>query len=385
MKVCTLTWYRGNNYGSVLQAYALQQVILSMGHACDILAYSPAKADAWKLKIKNRNVGATIAYKANELMMRLKPKEADRSMSSFTRFEAFRGEYLRLSTRCSTRQELERMNQEYDAFVCGSDQIWNPYCFDPVYFLSFVPDTERKIAYAPSFGVTMLPQRSLHDISTQLKNFRHLSVREKRGAEIIRNLIGQQAQVAADPTLLLPTSAWDALANAGDEREVKPYLLCYFLSKRHYYDAVAQGVAKQFGLAVRKLPMIAADYGTEDTIQRPVGPVEWLALVQNAALVLTDSFHCTLFAMRFQIPFYTLQRFAETDERGQNSRVTGLMEDAGISDRFLKESQSCYTEIDGERLGEANKRLQPLIQNSLQYLRDSLDACERNHQQRYDR
>ena len=377
MNVCTLTWYRGNNYGSVLQAYALQQVLESMGHSCDILAYSPAKLDAWKLKIRNRNVGATIAYKANELMMRLKPQEADRSVSSYMRFEEFRKEHLKLSARCSLRQELEQMNQQYDAFFCGSDQIWNPYCYDPAYFLSFVSDTRKKIAYAPSFGVATLPQRCLQDIHRQLKRFQHLSVREKRGAEIIQNLTGQQAQVVADPTLLLPVSAWDTLANSGTVQESKPYLLCYFLSKRPYYDAVVQGIAKQFGLAVRKLPMIAADYGKKETIQQPVGPVEWLSLVRGAAFVLTDSFHCTLFSMQFHTPFYTLQRFTDTDERGQNSRVTGLLEEAGMEDRFLKEPQTHYTTLDDQKLTDANSRLQPLIQNSLTYLRSSLCTCER--------
>lgn len=106
MKVYTQTWYRGNNYGSVLQAYALQKTILSLGYDCSVLNYRPTKADMWKLKIINHSLKATIDYKINEFLMKKNGMNQKQAVDNLTLFDAFRREYMRISEPCSTAEEI---------------------------------------------------------------------------------------------------------------------------------------------------------------------------------------------------------------------------------------------------------------------------------------
>ena len=188
MKVYTQTWYRGNNYGSVLQAYALQHTISDMGYACSVLNYKPTKADMWKLKFINHSLKETIQYKINEYLM--KKNGASEAVNNLSLFDDFCAQHMQITPPCSTAPEIARICGDDAVFVCGSDQIWNPYLYDPYYFLEFVQDSRRKIAYAPSFGVMEIPHRCQQRLRKAIAPFRYVSVREKRGAEIVRELTG---------------------------------------------------------------------------------------------------------------------------------------------------------------------------------------------------
>lgn len=223
MKVYTQTWYRGNNYGSVLQAYALQHTISDMGYACSVLNYKPTKADMWKLKFINHSLKETIQYKINEYLM--KKNGASEAVNNLSLFDDFRAQHMQITPPCSTAPEIARICGDDAVFVCGSDQIWNPYLYDPYYFLEFVQDSRRKIAYAPSFGVMEIPHRCQQRLRKAIAPFRYVSVREKRGAEIVRELTGKQVMVAVDPTLLVSMAHWQTLAKPIDSEQKVPVLL----------------------------------------------------------------------------------------------------------------------------------------------------------------
>lgn len=173
MKVYTQTWYRGNNYGSVLQAYALQHTISDMGYACSVLNYKPTKADMWKLKFINHSLKETIQYKINEYLM--KKNGASEAVNNLSLFDDFRAQHMQITPPCSTAPEIARICGDDAVFVCGSDQIWNPYLYDPYYFLEFVQDSCRKIAYAPSFGVMEIPHRCQQRLRKAIAPFRYVS------------------------------------------------------------------------------------------------------------------------------------------------------------------------------------------------------------------
>lgn len=276
MKVYTQTWYRGNNYGSVLQAYALQHTISDMGYACSVLNYKPTKADMWKLKFINHSLKETIQYKINEYLM--KKNGTSEAVNNLSLFDDFRAQHMQITPPCSTAPEIARICGDDAVFVCGSDQIWNPYLYDPYYFLEFVQDSRRKIAYAPSFSVMEIPHRCQKRLRKAIAPFRYVSVREKRGAEIVRELTGKQVMVAVDPTLLVSMAHWQTLAKPIDSEQ--KYLFCYFLSENARYLETAEKIAREKHLTIRMLPMVAADFKKSGTVKEPVGPREWLGLVK---------------------------------------------------------------------------------------------------------
>lgn len=371
MKVYTQTWYRGNNYGSVLQAYALPEVIRSLGYECEVLAYAPTKLEQWRLKILYHGVRATIEYKINERAMRHAKNGDHEVIDNLQVFDEFRKNYMHITAPCSDAASIYRICSEKAIFICGSDQIWNPYNFNPAYFLNFVKDSKRKIAYAPSFGVEVLPNYSKKAIAKEVSTFAAVSVREKRGADLIKDLTGKEVKVAVDPTMLLSMDSWSSLLA---ERKVeKPYLFCYFLSRNDAYFEAAKEIAQMYNLELKVLPMVAADFAKEETIKEPIGPREWLGLVKNASFVLTDSFHCTLFAIRFHRQFYVLQRFADGDKRGQNSRIKTLLNMTELNDRLLVPNTPVkYGMVTQQKYNIADEKMKGEIDASLQWLRESL-------------
>lgn len=373
MKIAVLTNYRGTNYGSILQAYALTAMIRGMGHDCEILAYQPTKKDNWRLKTQNRAWRETIVYKVNEGCKKVFCRRGEGTLQALADFQKT---YMHISPVCATREQLRKAERQYDAFVCGSDQIWNPYAYDPVYFLDFVASPRRKMAYAPSLGVSQIPKRRRQEIAAAVREFDMLSVRERQGAALIAQLTGQQPQVTADPTLLMPRVQWTALARAGRrQQQDAPYLFCYFLGSDRRYRKHAGRIAQKFGLKIRMLPMTAADYARAEAVTAPVGPCEWLALVEGADFVLTDSFHCTVFSVIFGKSFYTLERFSPTDRREQNSRVHDFLSRAQLEDRIL--TKEAYEKLPPQRSAQAMAALQPWIDASKAWLGAQLKRMER--------
>ena len=328
-----MTWYRGMNYGSVLQAYALQRYILSLGYSCRILNYAPGKPASLKMKILNGSLRDTLIYKFNECTAGASGNRADRNI---TAFDSFREEYMDITGRCRNADEILKLCGEDSVFVCGSDQIWNPYFYDPCYFLTFAKDKNKKIAYAPSFGVSEANRAVKKRIAAALDGFGSISVREETGKEIIKDLTGKEAVVTADPTMLADMRQWDLIAEDPEEKE--PYLFCYFLSSSGEYLRAAEKTAAARGLKIRMLPMTASGAANENVIKEAVGPREWLGYIKNADFVMTDSFHCTLFAMRYRRQFITLKRFSDDDPRGQNGRISSFLNETEMAGRFINAS-----------------------------------------------
>lgn len=377
MKIYTMTWYEGNNYGSVLQAYALPKAIESMGYPCQILGYHPSKAMSLKQKIANKSLMATVCYKVNEKAMQLFGKKNVSSgiADSMALFYAFRETEMQVTERCSDAASITQVCGEDAVFICGSDQVWNPYYYDPYYFLSFVKEKRNKISYAPSFGVSQIPDSKKKKIQDALSSFEHLSVREQSGKKIVDSLTGKSAQVVVDPTLLLPLEQWNSISI--DNQEDEPYLFCYFLSKNEDYLCIAKTIAEKFHLKVRMLPMVAADFTRPETIKQAVGPREFLGYIKNAAFVLTDSFHCSAFTIRYHRQFYVLQRFASKDVRGQNSRIESLLRLSSFEDRLIVPGESEeYCLLDDQRFTRSDSQMNQEIARSRAWLENALKKAQ---------
>ena len=371
MRIATLTWFTGNNYGSTMQSYALQAFLKKHGFESDILAYSPPKTKNLRLKILNHSVKATLEYKANELYVKLRGTGAQNNLHLFNEF---RNKNMTFSESCSTRAEIAAMNDKYDAFVCGSDQIWNPFYFDPVYALEFVDGNRRKIAYAPSFGTNEISKKSAARMKKPISSINYLSVRELNGVQLIQKLTGREAIQVSDPVMLLNRKDWEHLAtNFNDEH---PYILCYFLRKNKSFHNFALQMSNKLDCGIKLIPMVMGDFKKPQVIKEPVGPEEWLGLIKNARMVVTDSFHCTLFSIIFRKDFAVFKAFRDEDKRSQNSRIDCLLETTGLTDRIINNCNELLGNISSEQFDRAEDILLQQAKRSAEWLLKAIGGPE---------
>lgn len=249
-----------------------------------------------------------------------------------------------------TYRQLVKLSKEFDYFVVGSDQIWNPHFFyisSRAKFLSFC-DKEKRVAYAPSFGVSTLPCHKIKSYKKGLKNFKpsHLSVREEAGGKIIKNLINEDVFVSVDPTLLLTKEEWLELV----ENSVKPkkkYLLTYFLSNDKAYNETISKIAKEHNLEIKRIN------NKKDKEIYTASPKEFINLINNASIVCTDSFHGCIFSILLEKPFINFKRDSAYFKQ-QQSRLDSLLKKTNLESRKIEnlKEEDYFSNIDYKKVKE---------------------------------
>ncbi len=351
MKIGIITIFKSNNYGAELQAFALQKKLELMGFDSELIDYpfykhpshenSHGSAPLFDIGTINKLKELTYPY---WLYVKDLPRHQEIARRK-SRMDTFHRSHTRLSPH--TYRSIEQLNaadHPYDVYVVGSDQVWNPRMnssLDP-YFLTFAKEGKRRISYASSFGVSELPEVVKQIYSQRLSDFDALSVREKQGAAILRELVGREAAHVLDPTLLLGASDWARVAVPPTQG--KPYVLLYELMPCPTLSAVAKRVAQEItgatviricGDGVRKRVRGVTDIAD-------AGPAEFLGLFLHAAAVVTNSFHGTAFAVNFQKPVFPV-----IPEGMKNSgRIFGLLEMTGLTGRAIAAGKAAPQELE---------------------------------------
>ena len=363
MKTGILTFHRALNYGAVLQAYALRKTICDLGHDCEVIDYGIIGQEP---RI-NLSFNGFKPFIASVLINLLSYFNADIRRS---RFSKFRRNYLKTSTkRYLSNTDIKESIKNYDAFVTGSDQVWNPYLSnnDNSYFLDFVSVTKTKISYAASFGLSKIPVEVKKEYALLINRFNSVSVRESEGKEIIKELIGRDSELVLDPTFLLTGENWLDIANPVSISG--PYILCFvimadppgFMDFCHYLKKIT-------GYKIIRVvnPKYKLDFSLK--IIASAGPLEFLGLMKNASIVVTNSFHGTAFSIIFKKPFYT---FLYNNDR--DIRLKEITQKLGLSDRLIcNRSQQPLSESINIDYTEPYKILQIEIHKSVNFLKNSL-------------
>ncbi len=212
MKIAIMTFYEQNAYGVVLQAAALRHYLVSLGHEADLVRYV---SDGKVAVLPSGSPRAGFIAEARMILKNNRnPIMADTANAEG--FDRFREKHLTMTDPCVTLSDLEGLNEKYDAFVCGSGNVWSAASFDPHMFLDFVKDPGRMIAYAPSFLYEgNEDDLTLRRIGELIRRFEHLSVREETGRRLMNDYYGIHTEEVADPVLLLEPEDWQELL--GDE------------------------------------------------------------------------------------------------------------------------------------------------------------------------
>lgn len=381
-----------DNYGNKYQNYAVEQLFTKYGtvETFRIAATGPASASTnqtsmWKKMrpkymlevIKCRlmgrydikNTGRSVAGNLLYVLMhkeRLIKSKNERSK----KFAEFTKKYLHLSERVIKPENCNENEwvQQYDCFVCGSDQIWNPtyVTTSELAFLSFA--REKAIALAPSFGLSYIPDDAKEKYKQWLNYVPILSVREEAGNKIIKDLTGRDAEVLLDPTMALQVSEWRKMATKPEQELPKKYVVCYFLGRvDKTYRRAIEGFAEQKGLSIVML------FDIESPEYYSFDPNEVLYCISHADYVLTDSFHGTVFSILFQKDFFVFER----NEGALNmfSRIHTLLGKFRLEDRKYGKSTEDISEKQWEYVTHVLKEEQ---KRTLDYIEKSIERVENN-------
>jgi len=356
-RIGIITYHRAINYGAVLQAYALQKKIKELGAECVILDYRNQK-----LENKHKKKGFFDCKKikdfANYLLL------AKNHNTKYDKFRKFAKNYLEISEPLYSLNDLKAIEEKYDRFITGSDQVWNYKIndMDVAYFLDFTKEKSKKATYAASFGISSIPNEYRQRYYNLLRDFDNILIREKQGVDIIRELLCKEAKVVLDPTLLVSKEEWYSLAK-GNQFNRKKYILVYAFGGSKYIMDLAKNISKQTGY---QIICISNTYKKSINTKyvKSAGPEEFLGLFKNAEYIVTNSFHGTAFSINFNKQFFT-ELLPES--HGTNSRLQDILDLFDLRHRQILSSNINIsdTQIDYSKV---NKILTTERKKSLSYL-----------------
>lgn len=336
MKVAIVTTHSANNFGAVLQAYSLVMECRELGADAEILdwrcpQYERQYRTAWKM---HRNPIPALKYLWWYMTRERRARQ---------HFDDFR-KRLPLSRKIVRRSDLLAVAQEYDSFIVGSDQVWNPgnsaddpLKFDRTYLLDFVKD-KPKNAYAASIGTRGVePETLIPEFKTAWMSYAYITMREHAGAQFVSGILKRPIETVLDPVLLHDVEFWRTVANNA-VRPKEKYVVVYNVHKwrkgsRWLVDMAHDYATKYHCRIVDLLVPSAREKWSCDSVS--VGPAEFLAFIDGAEAVFTNSFHASAFSVIFRKKLY-LNRVG--DSAYPNSRFNSLMQFAGLCelDRWEK-------------------------------------------------
>ncbi|MCH5248459.1 MAG: polysaccharide pyruvyl transferase family protein [Lachnospiraceae bacterium] len=298
MKVGTITFHFVNNFGGALQAYALQKTIADECRTeVEIIDYRN-----WFIRFTDTVRLFPITTNKKEFRSGLKTMK--QRLRRVRRMKKFIRSKCKLTRLYSSGLALRANVPDCDKFVCGSDQIWNPFLtcgLAQPYFLGFVKDMNKKIAYAPSFGSNKMLAIQAKKIKKYLNDFNAVSVREHDGAVLVKMLTGKDAVQLIDPAFLLKKEDWDAIS-------VKPrikgrYILLYIMQRDDNVYHYAKKIKEKLGIQLVEISRYGYKPDFVDVSLIDIGPGEFIGLFQNADYICTNSYHGLIFSLIFEKEF----------------------------------------------------------------------------------
>lgn len=361
MKIGIVTFNRANNYGAVLQAYALQNHINSLGFDSEILDYRDTYIEnSYKVGVNfNGGIKKFLFSIINLPVLNYRYKQ----------FEKFRGKYLNVGPEYDDKN-INQANKRYDLYIFGSDQIWNPeLTSENLFYLgSFVDDRKRLYAYSASFGKTEIEENIKEDYVALLKKYQAVSVREMNSQILYRDLIHKHAEVTMDPVFLVSGSQWENFCKNNPQK--RKYILMYHLqgNKTNVYQTALE-LSKKTGLKILEFQALLRPRNRR--VQQILfdNPSDFLTYIKNAEYIVTDSFHATAFSIIFQKKIWVnISRGTDVSR----TRAGYLLQLLHIENRIVPDDLEHWAYADIVSYNEVKKLLDLQIVRSKRYLANIL-------------
>jgi len=384
MKIGLCLAHKGVNYGMLLQAYATQRAVESMGYETEIIDYT-------RTDYKHIRLTPFLPFFFIHEINRKRKRKQERTFTDDVHkknvearkivSDRFIEERLINRVKINGIVALENHAQQYNGVLVGSDQLWAPdSAFGNFTTLRFAPDSMNKISYATSLGVSSYPFWCKSSAKNFMKRIEHISVREESGRDIIKGICDVPVQVVLDPTYLLTYEQWLELIPS--ERLVEgDYVLCYFLGATKEHKLLARAYADKHN---KKLVTILStesisdiDTSFADEVITGYGPEKFINLIRHADVVMTDSFHGLAFSVINKRQFYVFYRTLVGSKGSRNSRIDNILKTWNLRHRLVMNDYHVddfasqpvdYAEVD--------KILKAKRTESLDFLRNALEGCK---------
>lgn len=367
-----ITYHHYYNYGTMLQALALQEKVEQLGYHAELIDFkqdnSLSKFEMLKLRIKRMPV-----YIKENKKYRVLADSREKIKEKNELFEQFYKAYLHVGKKkYTTTQQLMENPPVYDGYVVGSDQTWNPFVANApeAFFLPFVENKSEKGSYGPSLAVKSLSDEKEKEYRKKLSSFSFLSCREQDGAQLLSRITQKEVKCVLDPTLLLSAKEWGKYCEYEIPKE--PYILVYFLGEKSEHRRAVEKIQKLTNWKIISLPAAYLEMENNDYKKVWGGPKEFLSLIRGAALICTDSFHGTMFSINFQRNFFSFCKSSDSEESSENSRLYSALNIFGLSNRIIHNMDN----LTAEDISIDYKNVIPILEEqrrySIEYLENML-------------
>ncbi len=323
MKAGIMTFHRALNYGAVLQTYALCSFVNEFDVECEVVNYysEPLESTYKIFDFKKNNFVSAILKGLFKGAIIIKKRNG---------FNKFIENNVKISSKKYSFSQLKQLNNLYDLFITGSDQVWSPSCvgFDEAYFLTFADDG-KKNSYAASIGCSVIPENKKAEYKHRLEHYRNISVREEKAIDLLKQVgIKLDMNQNIDPTLLIDSNQYSKIAKKPKEQK---YVLLFSVNMPVNLIAYAKNLAEKKGLKVIYLndkPIMRVK-GIE--YKSGVSPEEFIGYIKYADYVVTNSFHGTVFSVIFHKNFFV----EFNTKNGRNVRAEELLKRLSIDNKEI--------------------------------------------------
>lgn len=375
-----ITTFRQPNFGSVLQAFALQYVIEKMGYDVKVIDYKYPNEFHWKAGAKHGRRKITLRNRLGDVKRYLQLHLHLRKLTKMEKLNKFIEVEMKCTAFYPSRESIVNHPPIFDIYISGSDQIWNPNTMfgDMSYMFDFAPQNSIRIAYSSSFSCDSIPEKYMDVYRKNLSKFKAIGVRESNGLALIKKITGRtDARLVLDPTLLLTKEQWNEYALKSDELLLPPkfilfYMLAYTYSPEDKMSEILSFMQQKYKLPIVSLSPCPRGFNGEFIrIEQTesIGNYEFLQLFMKSEMVVTSSFHGTAFSLNFGKPFLAL----ENGKSRSDDRVSSLLNAVGLTSQLLftntelTENITPYYNVEDGQI-----QLEKLRASSIDFLRTSL-------------
>lgn len=356
MKAGILTFQNANNYGAVLQAYALQKYLNENNINCEFINYN-------MVENKDINKKEIIIFKLKNKFIFIKNINIYIKQK---KFDEFRKKYLKINSKEYYNDKAIYNNKfDYDLYIVGSDQVWNSKITNnsKVFFLTFA-DSKIKISYGASFGHDVLNKEEKENVKNYLKDFDAISVREKQVVNKLKNITKKEIYDVVDPVFLLETEKWDEIMKK--IKINKKYIFIYLMEENKEVYKILNSINKDFKYEVIYISnhnLELKNYNSKKL--KKVGPREFIYLIKNSEYVITNSFHGTAFSIIFEKKFWVI------GHSKYNARIQNLINLILENNKIIIQNEENYA---GKMINgfNANKEMLKEIKKSKTFIQDNI-------------
>lgn len=398
-KVGVFTLYHRNaNYGATLQAYALQKKINEQGFDACVIDFIPKETTflrrLFRLFCHPKRIFRALCKRLKFIKLNTIDSEFDRLWKrKIIKWESFCNKYIS-STNPISEKNLYKSTliDRYDILLVGSDQVWNPKLCSAAHFLPFDKKGRKKCAYAASISVPYLTRKEKKLFVKWLPDFDYITVRENEGKQLLESFLDLHIETVLDPTLLLTSDDWTRLIEPiitknqvayrendmhnGDE--ISDYILFAALGTDPSHRRFAMRIAERTGMKLKILSTTFEEMkANRDMLGDElvdVSPNQYLFLVKNASIVITDSFHCMAFSINFHRNFFVLKRNADEDAANMNSRIYTLLSMLNLDEQLVEASEADKVQLQKDLYSGVDEKLNLLRKRSENILCEMLNS-----------